>query len=65
MPIKYYVSVYSKDSERDCETGYDLVTTRKAEYKKFAKQALKDGAESVGWKPDAQTSVPDKSSFPW
>ena len=33
MPIKYYVSVYSKDSERDCETGYDLVTTGKRNMK--------------------------------
>ena len=47
MAIKYYVSVYKENEERDCEAGYDLVTTRKTEYEKFAKQALKDGAESV------------------
>lgn len=47
MAIKYYVSVYRENSKRDCEAGYDLVTTRKAEYEKFAKQALKDGAKSV------------------
>ena len=47
MAIKYYVTVYNESQERDSESIYDLVTTRKAEYQKFAKQALKNGAESV------------------
>ena len=46
MATKYYVTVNraGKQSEND---GYDLVTTRKAEYTKFAKNELKGGAESV------------------
>lgn len=46
MAIKYYVTVNKEGAETD-STKYDLVTTRKAEYTKFAKEELKKGAESV------------------
>lgn len=46
MATKYYVTVNKEGVEK--ETGkYDLITTRKAEYTKFAKDELKKGAESV------------------
>lgn len=46
MAIKYYVTVNKEGAETD-STKYDLITTRKAEYTKFAKEELKKGAESV------------------
>ena len=46
MATKYYVTVNKEGVEKD--TGkYDLITTRKAEYTKFAKDELKNGADSV------------------
>jgi len=45
MATKYYVTVNKIGKEPSSE--YDLVTTRKAEYTKFAKDELKNGAESV------------------
>lgn len=46
MAIKYHVTVNKEGTETD-STKYDLVTTRKSEYTKFAKEELKKGAESV------------------
>ena len=46
MPIKYYVTVNKKGVEKET-AKYDLITTRKAEYTKFAKNELKNGADSV------------------
>lgn len=46
MRPKYFVRVNKNDIETISDK-YDLETTRKAEYTKFAKQAIKDGAESV------------------
>ena len=47
MATKYYVTVNKEGVEKVSESTYDLVTTRKAEYIKFAKDELKKGAESV------------------
>ena len=44
--MKYYISAY-KNGEPVTTDGYDFTTTRKSEYKKFAKQAILEGAESV------------------
>ena len=46
MKPKYYVRVNKADTDNNIDQ-YDLVTTRKAEYTKFAKEELKKGAESV------------------
>ena len=46
MRPKYYVRV-NKEGVDTIPDQWDLETTRKADYTKFAKQALKDGAESV------------------
>lgn len=46
MAIKYYVTVNKEGAETD-STKYDLVTTRKAEYTKFAKEELIDGGGNV------------------
>lgn len=46
MATKYYVTVNKEGVEKDA-SKYDLITTRKAEYTKFAKDELKKGAESV------------------
>ena len=46
MATKYYVTVNKEGVEKG--TGkYDLKTTRKADYTKFAKNELKNGADSV------------------
>ena len=47
MAITYYVYIKKESEESDSEKKYDFKTTRKSEYTKFAKQALKDGADSV------------------
>ena len=47
MATKYYVTVNKEGVEKVSESTYDLVTTRKAEYIKFAKNELKNGADSV------------------
>lgn len=55
MATKYYVTVNKEGVEK--ETGkYDLTTTRKAEYTKFAKVELKNGADSV----DVHASIKDQ-----
>ena len=55
MAAKYYVKVNKKGVERDA-SKYDLITTRKAEYTRYAKDELKNGAESV----DVHASVKDQ-----
>lgn len=45
MATKYYITVNKEGKEPSSD--YDMVTTRKAEYTKFAKDELKKGAESV------------------
>jgi len=55
MAIKYYVTVNKEGVEKDT-SQYDLITTRKAEYTKFAKDELKNGAESV----DIHASIKDQ-----
>lgn len=54
MAVKYYITVNRSGKEPSSE--YDLVTTRKAEYIKFAKNELKNGAESV----DIHASIKDQ-----
>ena len=45
MATKYYVTVNKEGVEK--ETGkYDLITTRKADYTKFAKNELKNGGNT-------------------
>ena len=56
MATKYYVTVNKEGVEKVSESIYDLVTTRKAEYIKFAKNELKNGAESV----DVHASIKDQ-----
>lgn len=46
MAVKYYVTVNKVGVEKDT-SKYDLITTRKADYTKFAKNELKNGADSV------------------
>ena len=46
MAKKYYITVNKEGVEKETDK-YDLITTRKAEYTKFAKNELKKGAESV------------------
>lgn len=55
MATKYYVTVNKAGKEPE-GTGYGLNTTRKAEYTKFAKNELKNGAESV----DVHAAVNDQ-----
>ena len=55
MTTKYYVTVNKEGVERDA-SKHDLITTRKAEYTKFAKNELKNGAESV----DVHASIKDQ-----
>lgn len=55
MATKYYVRVNQPGRESDCEK-WDMETTRKAEYTKYAKDELKKGAESV----DVYASVKDQ-----
>ena len=47
MAITYFVSIINESEESDSEKKYDFKTTRKSEYTKFAKEALKNGADSV------------------
>lgn len=47
MAIIYYVYITNESEESDSEKKYDFKTTRKSEYTKFAKEALKNGADSV------------------
>ena len=47
MAITYYAYINKNSEESDSEKKYDFKTTRKSEYTEFAKQALKDGADSV------------------
>lgn len=46
MATKYYVTVNKEGVEKET-VKYDLITTRKADYTKFAKNELKNGADSV------------------
>ena len=46
MATKYYVTVNKEGVEKET-SKYDLITTRKADYTKFAKNELKNGADSV------------------
>ena len=47
MAIIYYAYINKESEESDSEKKYDFKTTRKSEYTKFAKEALKNGADSV------------------
>ena len=47
MAVIYYVYITKESEESDSEKKYDFKTTRKSEYTKFAKEALKNGADSV------------------
>jgi hypothetical protein len=47
MAVIYYVYITNESEESDSDKKYDFKTTRKSEYKKFAKEALKNGADSV------------------
>lgn len=58
MAITYFVYINKEDKENDCCKKADFTTTRKADYTKFAKQALKDGAKSV----DVYANVKDQCS---
>lgn len=63
MAITYYVYI-NKDTEADdCCRKADLKTTRKTEYTKFTKQALKDGADSVDVWADIKNEC-DGSTYP-
>ena len=47
MAIIYYAYINKESEESDSEKKYDFKATRKSEYTKFAKEALKNGADSV------------------
>ena len=47
MAITYFVYIINESEESGSEKKYDFKTIRKSEYTKFAKEALKNGADSV------------------
>jgi hypothetical protein len=47
MAITYFAYITNESEESDSDKKYDFKTTRKSEYTKFAKEALKNGADSV------------------
>ena len=63
MAITYFVYINRESEESDSEKKYDFKTTRKSEYTKFAKQALKDGADSVDVWADIKNEC-DGSTYP-
>ena len=63
MAITYYVYINKDTEASDSCRKSDLTTTRKAEYTKFAKKALKDGADSVDVWADIKNEC-DGSTYP-